>query len=109
MKIGDLRHRVQIQNKTVQTDELQQQSDVWLAYANVWASVRPVKGREYFAARQENAEVTAVVTMRYLSGITPDMRIVFGDRVFEIVSVINVDERNRVLELMCKEAIPDGD
>lgn len=108
MKIGELRHRVEIQNKTVQMDELLQQSEVWATYATVWASVRPIKGREYVAVKQVNAEVSVVITMRYLSGITSEMRILFGNRVFDIVSVINADERNRVLELMCKEEVENG-
>lgn len=107
MEIGKLRHRVEIQRKEVQTDELLQQTEVWATYATVWASVRPIKGREYIAVKQVNAEISVVITMRYVSGITPEMRVLFGSRVFEIVSVINVDERNRVLELMCKEVVAD--
>ena len=43
--------------------------------------------------------------MRYLSGIVPKMRVKVGSRIFDILSIINVDERNRELQLMCRESV----
>ncbi len=105
MKIGNLRHRVVLQKKVVTEDEIKQQSEVWNDYAYVWASIEPISGREYFAARQESAEVTARITIRYLKDVTPDMQVLFGNRAFEVVSVINPKETNESLILMCKEVL----
>jgi SPP1 family predicted phage head-tail adaptor len=103
MKIGNLRHRVTLQQKTVIEDDLKQQSEAWTDIASVWACIEPLSGREYFAARQENAEVTAKITIRYRKDVTPDMRAVSEGRVFDVLSVINPGERNISLILMCKE------
>jgi SPP1 family predicted phage head-tail adaptor len=103
MNIGRLKHRVVLQKKTVTEDAIKQQSESWIDYAYIWASIEPLTGREYFAARQENTEVTTRVTIRYLKGVTPDMRVVFGTRVFEALSVINPRELNQSLVLMCRE------
>jgi len=54
-----------------------------------------------------NAEVTGKISIRYLAGITPKMRVKHGNRIFDIVSMINPEERNRELQLMVKERI-DG-
>ena len=103
MKIGPLKHRIVLQRKTVTEDTLKQQSESWVDFAYVWGSIEPLTGREYFSARQENAEVTTRITIRFLKNVTPDMRVVFGSRVFEVVSVINPKELNQSLVLMCRE------
>ncbi|MFU9078112.1 head-tail adaptor protein, partial [Proteus sp. LHD240705] len=36
------------------------------------------------------------------------MRIVWGKRLFNIISIIDPDERHRELQLMCKEGVNDG-
>jgi len=103
MKIGNLRHRVVLQQKVITEDALKQQSEFWADIATVWAAIEPLSGREYFAARQENTEVTTRITIRYLPGIKADIRAVFGGRIFEVLSVINPEERRESLILMCKE------
>lgn len=103
MKIGDLRHRVVLQEKEITEDELKQQSETWTDIATVWAAIEPLSGREYFAARQANAEITAKITIRYRKDVTPDMHAVFGSRVFEIQSLVNPKERYEMLVLMCRE------
>jgi len=103
MKIGTLKHRVVLQRKTVIADELKQQTESWTDFAYVWAGIEPLTGREYFSARQENADITTRVTIRYLKDITSDIRVLFGIRIFEVLSVINPKELNQSLVLMCRE------
>ena len=69
----------------------------------IWASVEPLKGREFFAAQKENAETTVRITIRYRSGISPDMRIKYGDKIYEINAIIDVEERHNELQIMCQE------
>lgn len=108
MKIGKLRHRVAIQAYTALRDSFGAEQPEWADVATVWASVAPISGKEYFASAQTNAELTTKITMRYLGGITPNMRVVFDGRIFEIVSVLNYEERNVEQSLLCKEIVFDG-
>jgi len=107
MRAGKLRHKITIQY----CPEPQSQDSYgaviknWSDYATVWASIEPARGREFWESQQINAEVTAKITIRYLAGITPKMRVKYGSRIFEIISVINPEERNRELQLMVKESI----
>lgn len=103
MKIGNLRHRVSLQQKTITEDALKQQSETWMNIATVWAVIEPLSGREYFAAKQINAEISVRITLRYLPGVTTEVRAVFGGRIFEVLSVVNPEERCESLILMCKE------
>lgn len=103
MKIGSLRHRVTLQQKTVTEDDLKQQSEVWSDITTEWARIEPLSGMEYFAAKQINVDISVRITIRYRPGIISDLRAVFDGRIFEVLSVINPDERCESLVLMCKE------
>ena len=48
---------------------------VWRALCTVWAKKAGLKGRTYYAAAAAQAESDAVFTIRYHTGIKPDMRI----------------------------------
>ena len=108
MRVGRLRHRVQIQSATESADSFGEPTFTWATYARRLASIEPLQGRELFTAQQVNPEITIRVRLRYdqdLADLTPKHRLVFGSRTLEIDSVIKPDERNRELQLLCKEAV----
>jgi head-tail adaptor len=43
--------------------------------------------------------------MRWFPGLTPAMRILYEDRVFSIIYINNVDEKNREYRLQCQEIV----
>lgn len=101
---GWLRHRVTIQKLAGTQNSYGEKVKTWQDVATVWASVEPLRGREYIEAAAKKAEVTHRVRIRYRSGINAGMRVIYGSRVFEIVSPpIDVLEKHREIELMCKE------
>jgi SPP1 family predicted phage head-tail adaptor len=69
----------------------------------VCAGVEPLTGKEYEEAQKLRAETTYRVQTRYFGGIEPDMKILFRNKTLHIVSVINVDERDRELEITAYE------
>ncbi len=106
MRIGRLRHRITIQEyKLIGRDEYNSPIMGWGDFATVWASVEPISGQEYWASSQVQAEVTHRIRVRYLSGVRPTMRVQFKERTFEVESIINWQERNIDLQLMCKEKV----
>jgi SPP1 family predicted phage head-tail adaptor len=50
-------------------------------------------------------KVTHEVTIRYMTNIDTNSRITFGTRQFAVNGIINVDERDRFLTLLCEEGI----
>ena len=56
-------------------------------------------------AQQMQADVTHRVRFRYVAGVTAKMRVLYGARIFNVLSVINPEERNREIVLMCKELV----
>lgn len=107
MNPGSLRHKITFQKLNNVQDTFGQPVEVWNdVFTNVWASVIPISGKELFAAETVNSEITHKIKLRYKSGITPDMRIKFKDRYFSITGPpINFQEKNKELQLMCKELV----
>lgn len=101
----DLRHRVTIQREARTADGAGGYTLDWSDVATVWARIEPRKGAERLRAMQVQDTVNHRVTIRYRAGVTAAMRLVFGTRVFDIRAVINPDERDRWLELMCEEGV----
>lgn len=102
--IGKLRHRIIIQYiDEAKTDSQGNPLENWNVLKEVWASIEPVRGREVYDIKMVQLEVTHRIIIRYISGLSTKYRILFGDRIFNIDSIINVNERNIYLELMCIE------
>ena len=69
-----------------------------------WAQITPVSGREYLTQMLENT-VSHKIYCRYRAGLSPKMRILFGKRIFRIISILNWEERNVGLTIMCEELV----
>lgn len=105
MDIGRTNKRITFCRYEEQENALVQTEQVLKKIKTVWASVEPTRGQEYQEAQRIRPELTYKVTTRYHKGITPDMFIKWGNRCFNIVSVINVREQNAILEIICIEKV----
>lgn len=103
MRAGKLRNPVTIQQPVETPNSYGEPETTWILFAQAWASIEPLQGREYLASAGIRSEVTTRIRMRYVEGVTTKMRVLFGDRQFDISAVINVDERGRELHLMAVE------
>ena len=102
---GRLRHRIVIQSPTETQDTYGEPIKTWATFLTTWASVEPIKGREYWESQQVNAEVTYKITMRHREGLNPKMRVSWDDRTFEIKNILNEYEKGRRLTLMVTESV----
>ena len=105
MDIGRTNKRITFCRYEEKENALSQTEQVLTEVKAVWASVEPTRGRDYQEAQRIRPELTYKITTRYHKGITPDMLIKFGERYFNIVSAINVRERNEMLEMICTEKV----
>ena len=112
MRAGSLRQRLQLQSVSGQTDDGigGKVGGTWTTVATVWGQVDPMTGTEQLQALQVTASIAHQITIRYRGSVTPKMRLVrpLGGQVYEIRGVMNVDLRNRQLELLCTEAQTAG-
>lgn len=99
---GQMRERVTAQVATQTTNTLGEPIPTWSDYATVWASVEGVTARELLLAGQQQTEISHRVRMRYLPGLTGQMRLQWRGRTLEIMSILEHDNRS-VHELICQE------
>jgi SPP1 family predicted phage head-tail adaptor len=107
---GPMDQRVQIQQRLNSTqNELGENTTPWTTLATVWASAEPLRGREYFAAGQQQQVLDVRFVIRYRSDVNGTMRIVWRGQPHDIVGQpINVDGRREKLELMTVAGVRDG-
>lgn len=104
MRAGPLRQRITIEQRTLgASSETGEPLRVWTTFTTAWASVSPMSAKELFFAEAVTPEATHLITMRYQAGVTSAMRVKHRGRYLNIVSIRNIDERRREIELLCKE------
>lgn len=97
MRSGTLRHEVTIQSLVpVQDTTTGAISDTWTVFASgVRAEIRAATLREFIAAGADMAQLTGVITIRYLAGVKPSMRILHGDRIYNIKGALQDPKSGR--------------
>jgi len=103
MRAGPLRHRITWQMPISTTNARGEKTKDWADYCSVWAHIQPTSGRDFLDVHQTESETTATITQRYVPGMTADMRGKYGNRYYEIVHIINVEERNEMLQILVRE------
>ncbi|MED0757407.1 head-tail adaptor protein [Aneurinibacillus thermoaerophilus] len=88
MRIGKMNKRITIQRlqTTVAGARLQ---ETWTDVATRWA---------YFDNRQ-----SLRIVIRYLSGIESGMRVLYGNKIFDVEEVKDIEERSKEVHLIVKE------
>lgn len=101
--LNDLRHRVTIQSVTEVQDDNAGLVETWADVATVKAAVDPVGASERWRLQQISPTASHKVAIRYRDDVTARNRLVFKGRVLQVRGVVNVNEDDRFLELMCEE------
>lgn len=103
---GDLRHRITIQvPDTSQRDAAGNPISTWVTILTTRAKIESATTSAYrmgFSNDALDSQSTDIVTIRYPGNsvkIEPGQRVIFGDNVYVIQSVDNVQHRNRKLQL----------
>lgn len=97
--------RVEVQERTVTQDVYGAAVPAWATVAVRWGKVEPLSGREQWQAQQVRPDVTHRVTLRYYSALTARHRLKIGERIFNIESVVNVENRRRQHDCICVEEV----
>lgn len=110
MQAGRLRHRVEIQDFTVERDSNNDDVKTYSTLATVPAEIISTGGRELFRAQQTFAEATAVINIRYLAGVSERMRVYHAaeSTYYDILAAQHDDKsRRESLSLICKTGLSD--
>lgn len=116
MQAGKLRHRV-IPQKPVMVQDPQSGEMVkgWVNLIStttdggVWADVHPLSAREFVAAQAFKNVITTRITIRRRDDVTPDCRIVFRGKIYNIEGVLPDPVSGlEYFTLPCSEGANDG-
>lgn len=107
------RHKVKIQTMAPSTSVFgtDPNKETPTTVATRRAAIRPMAGDELFRAQQFHAEVSTQITLRYddtLALLSPKYRIVDANstgRIYDVLSVINMEERDREIRILAKERV----
>lgn len=96
---GKRDRRIDLQRATLVKDEFNEDVPTWFTFATVWAEKRDVSDGERVKAAEVAAEISTRFTILWstqVSDLSPKDRILFGDRVFDIYSVKELDRRKGI-------------
>lgn len=116
MRAGQLREQIIVQQKTIARSASGAQTLTWTVFAIRNAMVVAAMGSESFDLATTKAEQVVKFSLRYLAGVTEQMRVLHGGvgyadglsdlaiealgyRIHAINSVANVFERDRTTEI----------
>ena len=103
LHIGALRHRLVLEHALRNPDGGGGADKTWTAVAEIWAAIDPVKGSETVVAEAVAGRVLFSVHIRYRNDVVPAMRFRLGSRIFEILAVLDADDRRRFLKCLTQE------
>ncbi len=107
MRAGSLREKITIQEQDNAPDSygqaIKNNDALWTDVATVWAGVNTLTGKEYLLGPRKEATATHKVFIRWLTGVTPRMRVLWGTRKLNIDYIQEDRQHARMMILMCTE------
>lgn len=105
MKIGNLRHRVELQTYKEAQDAYHGTYTTWTTIRTLSAAIESVKGYITFDTQQINETITHKIMIRFQPDlvITSENWLLMNSRRFRIRNVQNLFEKERFLVLLCEE------
>lgn len=106
MNAGAARHRITIEEiSDARESTYGDVSPTATTFARVWAYVEEQGGRELYRAQQVQPELTHLVKIRHLAGVTPKMRILYDETRYLNIAAVVKDTKRHWLTLHCVEAV----
>lgn len=97
-------HKITIQRKTTTLVECVEQ-ETFTTVKSLWASVEHRNPSERWANGRMNPDVTDIFNASYSSGITSEMRVSYGGKIYEIIGVEDIRDEHRDMIIQAKELI----
>lgn len=108
MDFSKLKHRITIQSKSTSQDELGQPLNTWVDVASPRASIIHKNGLQALKADAETSITEASIRIRYRTGLTAGMRVLYGAVIYDIQAVLPDLEGRRWVDLVCETGANRG-
>ena len=100
---SEAKHRVVIQTKSSVSDGEGGFTETYTGTATTWAAISPIRANQQMEYRSIGVDATHLIKLRGNVSINEADRVVFGSRVFEVLTVENIQERGILKVITCKE------
>ena len=110
MDAGKLMHRMTLQRPVDVQDAVSgAMVRTWADVTGLWAAIEYLSARDLLAAQAQQSQVVARIVIRFRAGVTDDMRLLHGGKVFDIAGVLPDRKTGReYLTLPCSEGLTSG-
>ena len=114
MGVGSMRQKIQLQKKTVASDGGGSDAiTAWTTFATVYGAITTKSGNKRLFGDQIEQPTTHVIKIRFRKNLSFVDRIMYEfinsgkqeTRIFNIQSVVNVDNKDKYLEITCIEGV----
>ena len=105
---GKLRHRVTIEQPSItQNPATGEITEGWSTFAaSVPAAIEPLSARDFIQSAAMQSEITTRITIRYITGLKPNMRIINGTTIYNIRGILPDKNSGReYVTLPCDEVL----
>lgn len=103
---GRLRRRVVLSTRVLTQNLYGEPVESWTTLATVWGAVEPVRGKDFWTAKQQMETASAKILIRYRSDLTSVHRATADGVTWDILSIVMPESRKEHMELYCREAQP---
>ena len=105
---GELRHKIEILEPPSERGALGEVAGDRKIFKRTFAAVKPLLGRELYAAMAAESLVRVKFIMRYVPGVNESMMIRCNGKLFAVVSAQNVNALDIETVCYCREAGCEG-
>lgn len=104
---GPKRSTITIQRRTTLQVGTGEPRTEWLQVGSRWAENLATPGEEIWSGRERSGRIPTVFKIRFPRdfAVTPDMRILFEGKLFNIISAIDADGRKVEMLITCEELV----
>lgn len=102
---GKLIHSIIIERSIKTPNDSGGQNITWSTHKSIRAFIKPKSGTERVRGMQLESPLSHSIFIRYTDSILTTDRVKFKGRYMQIRAVINIEERDRWLELSCQEGV----
>lgn len=98
----NLREKIQIQKKSEQSGPFPPLDD-YDDYISIWAEVRFLRGRNFYAAKAANVKTDVEFIIRHRTDLDETMRVVHKGKDYEIEGITPMDNNNGYMTIRAYE------
>lgn len=103
-----LRYSVTLEQRGTALNAYGESAPVWTTFATVRAGIEPYGGRETLLAGAAVGEQNVRIVLRHIDGLTPQMRVNWNGRYYDIKAMAEADQARRLIELTCTQGVSNG-